>query len=145
MEIITCGDLIMKTNLSAVDGKIVYPKKEDTHSLDLLNIEPNQAEDGGFIFYSKENPQTLICKIGYTEKRENPELYYDTEPDYRRKGHMSNAMNCVLDWCRNNSVTGKLWLLIGKDNTISQKVAHKFNFVPQGRFSAQQEWYCLTL
>lgn len=146
MDICTCDGLIMKTNLYALDGKIEYPTQHNSpDTINILNVEPSVAEDGGFIFYDELCPQVTVCTVAYEEKRGRPELCYDTEFNYRRKGHMTHAMNCVLNWCREDSVRGMLWLLIEKENTASKKIARRFGFIPQGCFLDSHEWYCLDL
>lgn len=141
--------MIMKTNLEAIDGKIVYPPKEEFHidgaSLSLLNLKPNVAENGGFIFYDKEKPDNQICKIEYVKKRGKNELCYETQPSYRNKGYMSEAMEYTLRWFQKNSVKGSIWLLIHRGNVNSLRIAEKFHFVPSGYALDTQEWYYLDL
>lgn len=136
-------DIIMKTNLLVIDGKITYPLVEKAPS--LLDIKPTEVEDGGFVFYDKKDSEKEICKIAYTEASGKNELRYETKPDYRRKGYMTKAMILALEWMRQHSVKGCLWLLISKNNVPSQKIAQRFDFIPVGCFNGEQEWYCLDL
>lgn len=136
-------NMIMKTNLSVVNGKIVCPSMKRVIS--LLDIKPNNAEDGGFVFYDSQDSNKLICRIAYTEKRGKNELFYETEAEYKNQGYMTVAMAHVLKWMRQYSVSGSLWLLIHKDNRPSQKIAQRYGFVSQGDFEGKMEWHCLNL
>ena len=135
--------VVMKTNLLVVNGRITFPVKESAYK--LLDIKPNNAEDGGFIFYDRQHTDQIICKIAYTEKRGKSELFYETDAAYRNQGYMTVAMECVLEWMRQHSVSGCLWLLIRENNEASRKIAQRYKFIPQGVFEDDLEWYCLNL
>lgn len=138
-----CQKLIMKTNLSVMDGKVCFPLKEK--NISLTDIKPSMAEDGAFVFYSKENPEMEICKIAYTENREKHELYYDTISEHRNKGYMREAMEFTLNWLEHNGVRGSLWILIPSGNTASIKIAQRFKFVKQEESIGDYVWYCLMI
>ena len=136
-------DMMMKTNLLAINGEITYPFRKPTIS--LLDIKPNNAEDGGFVFYDGRDSNKLICRIAYTEKRGKRELFYETESEYKNQGYMTEAMAYVLEWMRQSSVSGSLWLLIQKGNVPSLKIAKRYGFVCQEEYDGEMEWYCLKL
>ncbi len=59
---------------------------------------------------------------------------------------MTQAMKQALNWMIQNKCTGTLWLLIGTQNTPSQKIAKHYGFVlSEEQTSTSQQWYRLNL
>jgi len=141
--------MIMRTNLYVEDGRVksqLEHSSKRTLPINLMKLEPTNPEDSCFVFYEQENPDQIICKVAYTEKREKPELFYETETMFRGKGYMTQAMKQVLDWMIQNECTGTLWLLINIQNIPSQKIAKHYGFVLSGeQVNSDQQWYCLNL
>lgn len=139
----------MRTNLYVEDGRVksqLEHSSKRTLPINLMKLEPTNPEDSCFVFYEQENPDQIICKVAYTEKREKPELFYETETMFRGKGYMTQAMKQVLDWMIQNECTGTLWLLINIQNIPSQKIAKHYGFVLSGeQVNSDQQWYCLNL
>lgn len=136
-------DIIMKTTLSVVDGKIEY-LPIGIH-VSLLDIKPNIPENGAFVFYDKAHPDKQICQIEYTNIAGKPELRYCTKEEYQRQGYMNIAMQHMLDWIIQQGAIGCLWLLIDKENIASIRVAQRFKFTLKETHSSSQDWYCLDL
>ena len=92
-------NMIMRTNLYVEDGRVksqLEHSSKRTLPINLMKLEPTNPEDSCFVFYEQENPDQIICKVAYTEKREKPELFYETETMFRGKGYMTQAMKQVL-------------------------------------------------
>lgn len=142
-------NMIMRTNLYVEDGRVksqLEHSSKRTLPINLMKLEPTNPEDSCFVFYEQENPDQIICKVAYTEKREKPELFYETEKMFRGKGYMTQAMKQVLDWMIQNECTGTLWLFINIQNIPSQKIAKHYGFVLSGeQVNSDQQWYCLNL
>lgn len=141
--------MIMRTNLYVEDGRVksrLESTSKKTLPINLMELKPNVLEDSCFVFYERENPGQIICKIAYTEKSAKSELFYETDEAFRGKGYMTQAMKQVLDWMIQNECTGTLWLLINIQNIPSQKIAKHYGFVLSGeQVNSDQQWYCLNL
>lgn len=129
--------MIMRTNLKFQDGHIVFPPQKNK-SVSILDLLPNNPEDGGFIFYSNNNE--IICHISIRTDRRVCELSYGTEDGYRRNGYMQEAMETVLQIFEENHMVDEISGLIC-NNPISEHILVKYGFVQGESYLHGGKWY----
>jgi hypothetical protein len=100
--------LIIKTNLTVNDGKLVIPD----HKGSILDLKPLEVEDGGFAVYLKSTGE-LVAHIGLRFDRKPYELTIGTEDGFKGKGYMSEAHTAVVEWLFGNTDAEMICALVG--------------------------------
>ena len=130
--------LIMRTNIQFVSGRLVFPSQKS--GINLLSLQPNVAEDGGFIFY--DNSGNEVCHIGIRTDRKPCEISYGTQVQYRGNGYMQEALACVLQLFSENNLVEKVYALIC-NNPESEHILVKNGFIKEHRHDGGGDWFVL--
>lgn len=130
--------LIMWTNIQFVSGRLVFPSQKS--GINLLSLQPNVAEDGGFIFY--DNSGNEVCHIGIRTDRKPCEISYGTQVQYRGHGYMQEALACVLQLFSENNLVEKVYALIC-NNPESEHILVKNGFIKEHRQEGSGDWFVL--
>lgn len=131
--------LIIKSNLCASKGQLIYPPKQQ-EGTSLLNLRPLATEDTGFAIYLKPDESAPIAHIGFRDDRRNYELTYGTEDAYRRHGYLYEALSAFLHWFFADIGVEIIYGLIGNNNIPSINLALKVGFQPCGQ-DGNCTWY----
>lgn len=133
--------LIIKTNLCAGKGELVYPQNPQDR-LSLLDLKPLETEDTGFAVYLKSDESTEIAHFSFRDDRKDYELCYGTKEEYRQKGYLYEALSSFFHWFFIDIGIEAVYGLIGDDNTASINLAIKLGFQPCSR-DGSCTWYVL--
>ncbi len=131
--------MLMRTNIQFVNGHLVFPSRKTPTS--LLHLQPNVAEDGGFIFY--DNCGNEVCHIGIRTDRKPCEISYGTQEQFRGKGYMQEALCFLLRLFSENDLVEKVYALIC-NNPESEHILVKNGFVKEHRNEDGGDWFILT-
>lgn len=119
--------LVAKTNMIIDAGELCFCK--NSCGIDLLSIQPNNAENGAIVFYLQNDPNIEICKIAVEFKRIPYELIYETNNAFRNQGYMSEALSACIEWLFTCTKCQEIYALIN-DNPVSKHIATKMGFIP---------------
>lgn len=100
--------LLVKFKPCIQDGKFNFENSYSNKKIDILNLQPSDPEHMTFQFYSKED-NTNICHIALTNKRGKLEVSYGTEPFFRNKGYMTEALAFAVKWIFENTTEDSIW------------------------------------
>lgn len=132
--------LIMRTNIQFDRGHLVLPPKKS--EINLKNLKPSIAEDGGFIFYDDDN--NLVCHIGIRTDRKPCEISYGTQVQFRGKGYMQEALSFLLKLFFENGLIENVYALIC-NNPESEHILTKNGFIKELRHEGGGDWFILDM
>ena len=132
------------SEMVVLNGKLLK-KPDEKSDLGILNIQPSTGIESCFVFYDRNRTSTKVCQIAIVTHRERFELEWDTEPLYRCKGYMTEALSAWIEWTSKNTEESELWALIADDNTPSVKTAQKFSFIKADAYDSKSFWYVLRM
>ena len=143
MCIIQTDRLIGYSDMIVTDGFIQKPSVID-NCINILSIQKTTGREAGFMFYDKNNQDTLICHVAITWQRNRTEVSYGTESLFRNKGYMQEALNAFLEWFSNNTKEIKIWALPNGDESkhILEKCGFKYFGTVEGTKSS---WYVFNI
>ncbi len=130
--------LIMRTNIQFSNGHLVFPDKKN--GINILDIQPNIAEDGGFIFY--DNSDNEVCHIGIRTDRKPCEISYGTQAQFRGNGYMQEALFFLLRLFSENNLVENVYALIC-NNPESQHILVKNGFIKDNPHQDGGDWFIL--
>ena len=131
--------LIMRTNIQFVSGHLVFPPRK--REINLLNLQPNVAEDEGLIFY--DNSGNGVCHIGIRTDRKPCEISYGTQTPFRRNGYMQEALCFLLRLFSENGLVENVHALIC-NNPESEHILLKNGFVKDHHNEDGGDWFVLS-
>ena len=70
-----------------------------------------------------------ICFVGEPAEDGEIELGYATYEDYRGKGYMTEAIDCIIEWAKRQDNVKSIFAQTAKDNPASWHILAKNNFV----------------
>lgn len=110
-------------------------------TMNLLSLKPTTGMEQGFVFYSIDDPRNMICHIGLTFQRNKFEISYGTEPPYRRKGYMTEALVAFAGWLFENTSNVEIWAL--PNGAESEHILQKcgFLFIDHYEKNSSMKWY----
>lgn len=132
--------LLVKFKPCIQDGKFNFENSYSNKKIDILNLQPSDPEHMTFQFYSKED-NTNICHIALTNKRGKLEVSYGTEPFFRNKGYMTEALAFAVKWIFENTTEDSIWALPNGD--ISKTILETCGFTDYGVFedAPKMHWF----
>jgi RimJ/RimL family protein N-acetyltransferase len=134
--------LIAKSDMRVVDSKLV-PYETDISDIDILNLLPRTGRESGFLFYDKDNKETLICHIGITLKRSRFEVTYCTIECFRKQGYMTEALSGLVEWIFKNTDVTVIWGIPNGEE--SQRILERCGFVFYENISdSSLKWFCIS-
>lgn len=78
----------------------------------------------------KNNKKIGTCGFHCLDKENNSiEIGYDLQPDFWKKGYMSEAIEEMIDYARKNLQINKIKACIAEHNTNSIKLITKLGFI----------------
>ena len=142
IEIVT-ERLIGYSEMKIENGKLREKQAEQT--INIINVKPVSGRESGFIFYLAEKPNSKVCHIGITHKRDRFEVSYGTEEMYRNNRFMQEALEGLLQWLKENTSELEVWGL--PNGNISEHILEKAGFHFEGfvENSQNSKWYRYVL
>ena len=123
--------LVGVSDMKIVDGKL-QPIKRESDEINLFDLQPSSGKESGFIFYDKNNVDTIICHIGITWQRNRFEVSYGTEEAYRKKGFLQESLSAFLKWIISNTDEKEVWGL--PNGPVSEYILMKCGFKYYNQF-----------
>jgi ribosomal-protein-alanine N-acetyltransferase len=84
---------------------------------------------------SRSTPRTLVGRIGFhapPDARGAVEIGYAVEPEYRRHGYATEAVEAMLAWARREHGIRRFVASVSPTNAPSLAIVKKFGFVQTG-------------
>jgi len=81
-----------------------------------------------------------ICFVGEPDENGEIEIGYKTDKEFRGKGYMTEAVNCLLEWIRVHEDIKSIFAQTAKNNPASSKVLEKNNFKKVGEDESLFNW-----
>ncbi len=106
--------------------------KESTRSfIEKINTAIEQNESIFWVICEKDNPNLIgtICLWNFSEDKSCAETGYELSPSSWRKGFMSEAFKCVLEYAFHTLKLKTIEAFTHKDNVASTRMLTKNNFV----------------
>ncbi len=130
--------MIMRTNIQFKNGYLAIPSL--SNEVDILNLKPSVAEDGGFIFYDDNDNE--VCHIGIRTDRKPCEISYGTQIQFRGKGYMQEALTFLLQLFSENNLVEEVYALIC-NNPESEHILVKNGFIKEFQHEGGGDWFIL--
>ena len=118
--------LIAKSNLIINSYGFEYP--QSSTEIDIFAPPVNKAENTGFAFYLNESDSIPIVHIDILNKRNNIELSYGTDINFRNKGYAKEALYNTCSWIFKNTKIDKLYAYVNPNNKESISVLERTGF-----------------
>lgn len=71
-----------------------------------------------------------VCK--YDSYSNNAQIHYCISQKERRKGYMTEAVNCLLEWAFSGVELNRIYTYVSAENTASARVLEKCGFMREG-------------
>lgn len=119
--------------------------KTKAEALDFIQMINKGIDDNAFIHWAicyKDNPKLLglICLIRFEPEDFRTEVGYILSADYRHIGVMSEALEAVIHYTFNVLNFHSLAGVIAPENSASERVLLKKNFVKEAHFKERRFW-----
>ena len=115
--------------------KIISPELREALAETIL---PNVADSGknhlfstlwGVILKAESRMVGDVCFVGEPAADGEIEIGYGTYENYRGKGYMTEAVECMIDWAKRQDNVKSIFAQTAKDNPASWRILEKNGFV----------------
>ena len=107
--------------------------KNKADALKFIKKISDGIENNEFISWGitlRNNPEIIgtICLWNFSKNKKNAEIGYDLDPVFQKKGIMSEALNCILDFGFSELNLDKIEAFTHRENEDSKRLLEKNGF-----------------